>query len=298
MDQPAASSHSRPGGAGTLAGRSVARIGYGAMQLEAAGSGAQRADAVALLRRARELGVDHVDTASFYGGGLVNELIREALSPFDDDLVLVSKVGALHRGGGLVAAQRPTELRLSVEDDLRTLGTDRVDVVNLRRLDARPGLVAEGEQVVDLDDQLSELVALRDEGKLAAIGLSNVDADQLRQALPVGVACVQNEYSLVERRHESLLEIAAENDVAWVPFCPLGSGFANHEKVTDLPDVRRVAQELGRTPAEVGLAWLLARDPNVLLIPGTSSTVHLEQNLAAGELLAQEGAADALATLG
>ncbi len=125
-----------------------------------------------------------------------------------------------------------------------------------------------------------------------------MSAEQLRQAVPVGVVCVQNEYSLVQRQHEALLALAAAHDVAWVPFCPLGSAFTGRQKVTDLHDVRRVAAELGRTPAEVGLAWLLARDPHVLLIPGTASVAHLEQNLAAGELLHQDGAAEALATLG
>ncbi|WP_122619338.1 aldo/keto reductase [Streptomyces sp. Tu 4128] len=277
----------RPGGAGRLAGRTVSRIGYGAMQLERLH--ADRAAAVALLRRAVELGVDHVDTAQFYGDGFVNEVIREVLGPSDgsDDVVVVTKVGADPDPDGplpLRPAQRPDELRASVEDNLRSLGTDRLAVVNLRRLDTGPGLRAEGDQVVDLDDQLAVLTTLRDEGKIGGIGLSSVTPDGLRRALPVGVVCVQNAYSLVSRADEDLLRLCAAEDIAWVPYFPLGGAFPAMPKVADEPAVHAVARSLGRTPAQVGLAWLLHHAPNVLLIPGTADAAHLAANIEVGEV--------------
>ncbi|CAL9670231.1 aldo/keto reductase [Streptomyces sp. enrichment culture] len=274
----------RPGGAGALAGRTVSRIGYGAMQLERLH--ADRAAAVAFVRRAAEHGVDHFDTAQFYGNGFVNEVLGEALAGVDDALV-VSKVGADPDPGGprpLRTAQRPEELRASVEDNLRSLGADRIAVVNLRRLDTGPGLRAEGDQVVDLDDQLAVLTALRDEGKVGAIGLSAVTPDVLRRALPAGIVCVQNSYSLVSRDDEDMLRLCAAEGIAWVPFFPLGGAFPGMPKVSDEPVVHTVAQSLGGTPAQVGLAWLLHHAPNVLLIPGTADAGHLADNLAAGGL--------------
>lgn len=182
-----------PGGIANLAGRPVARVGYGAMQLEHGSEGA----AEAVLRRAVELGVDHLDTAQFYGHGTVNGRIRAALHPYPEHLVLATKVGATADPGTdrLRAAQRPAELRAEVEANLSTLGVERLDVVNLRRMDTAPGLVAKGDQRVPLDDQLAEMAALRQEGKIAAIGLSNISAEQVRHALPVGLACVQNAFS-------------------------------------------------------------------------------------------------------
>jgi pyridoxine 4-dehydrogenase len=277
-----------PGGEALLAGRPVARVGYGAMQLaERPGRAPLPPDeAIALLRAAVELGVNHFDTAQFYGAGLANDLIRRALAPYAGDIVLVSKVGADHVDAPfpLKPAQRPHELRASVEDNLASLGVDQLAVVNLRRLDIQPGLLATGDQVVDLDDQLAELVALREEGKIGAIGLSNVRLDQLRQALPVGVACVQNAYSLVERSGEPMLDLCAAEGIAWVPFFPLGSAFPGRPKVTDQPAVVEAARALGATPSQVGLAWLRQHAPNVLLICGTSSLDHLRENVAAGEL--------------
>ncbi|WP_375485600.1 aldo/keto reductase [uncultured Jatrophihabitans sp.] len=276
----------RPGGTGRLAGRDVARIGYGAMQLVERGDRPQldEAAAVAVLRRARELGVDHLDTAQFYGDGVANAFIRAALHPYDDALTLVSKVGAERRpGDGLVPAQRPTELRAQVEANLRTLGADRLAAVNLRRMDARPGIVADGDQLVDLDSQLAELVALRDEGKIGGIGLSNVSAEQVQAALPVGPVCVQNADNLLDR-HDGLLALCAAHDIAWVPFFPLGSAFPGAAKVVGDATVQRVAARLGVTPAQVGLAWLLARDPHVLLICGTADVGHLAENVAAGSV--------------
>ena len=251
---------------------------------------AQRAsfeDAVAVLRRAVELGVNHIDTASFYGPGEVNRRIREALAPYPDDLVIVSKVGARYTGDEPVplgAAQRPAELRAAVEDDLRQLGLDQIPVVNLRRLDLGPGLAAEGDQIVDVDDQLAEMIALRDEGKIGGIGVSSVPLDVLRRALPAGIACVQNAYSLLDRSHEEMLDVSRTENIAWVPFFPLGSSFPGFPKVADNEVVREIARELGVIPAQVGLAWLLAHAPNTLLIPGTRSIAHLEENLGAGDV--------------
>jgi pyridoxine 4-dehydrogenase len=277
-----------PGGEALLAGRPVARVGYGAMQLAERPGRAPLppGEAIALLRAAAELGVNHFDTAQFYGAGLANDLIRRALAPYPGDVVLVSKVGADHVEAPfpLKPAQQPHELRASVEDNLASLGVDRLAVVNLRRLDIQPGLLATGDQVVDLDDQLAELVALREEGKIGAIGLSNVRLDQLRQALPAGIACVQNAYSLVERSGEPVLDLCAQEGIAWVPFFPLGSAFPGRPKVTDQPAVIETARALGTTPSQVGLAWLRQHAPNVLLISGTSSLDHLRENVAAGEL--------------
>jgi aryl-alcohol dehydrogenase-like predicted oxidoreductase len=262
-------------------------VGFGAMQLAERGhQGAPARDtALAVLQRAVELGVNHIDTAEFYGGGVVNELIRSALHPYSDDLVLVSKIGAEHDDEkGLVPAQRPEQLRAGVEANLRSLGVEQVSVVNLRRLDAGPGIEATGDQRVDLDSQLAEMVALRDEGKIGGIGLSNVTIEQLHQALPVGIECVQNFYNLLDRSGEPLLNVCREHDLSWVPFFPLGSAFAALPKVTEHPAVIAAATALDVTPAQVGLAWLLAHDPHVLIIPGTSSMTHLPENVAAGNI--------------
>jgi pyridoxine 4-dehydrogenase len=272
-----------PGGTGGIGSNAVARVGYGAMQLFEASFD----DAVAVLRRAVELGVNHIDTASFYGPGEVNRRIREALAPYPDDLVIVSKVGARYTGEQpipLAAAQRPAELRAAVEDDLSQLGLDRIPVVNLRRMDLGPGVAAEGDQVVDVDDQLAEMVALRDEGKIGGIGVSSVPLDILRRALPAGIACVQNAYSLLDRSQEEMVDVCTTEDIAWVPYFPLGSAFPGFPKVGDNPVVVGVAGELGATPSQVGLAWLLAHAPTTLLIPGTRSIAHLEENLGAGDV--------------
>jgi aryl-alcohol dehydrogenase-like predicted oxidoreductase len=251
------------------------------MQLEHAAAG--RDAAVAILRQAAHAGVNHIDTAQFYGSA--NALIHDALAPYPDELVLVSKVGAARNASGqLTAAQRPEQLRDQVEANLATLGTGQLDVVNMRRIDAGPGLTAAGDQQVSLDDQLAELSALRDGGKIGAIGLSNVSAGQLRQALPAGIACVQNSYSVLDRSAEPVLQLCREHDIAWVPFFPLGSAFPNRPKVTGHPTIAAVAAGLGATPAQVALAWLLAHYGNTLLIPGTSDPAHLAQNIASGSL--------------
>ncbi|MFE2465077.1 aldo/keto reductase [Streptomyces mirabilis] len=278
----------------SFADRTVLRVGYGALQLERLHD--RRDEAVQLLCHAVELGVDHVDTAEFYGFGFVNDVIREALRP-EDGVLVVTKVGADPNPGGrlpLRLAQRPEQLRASVEDNLRSLGVDRLPVVNLRRLDTGPGLRPEGDQVVGLDDQLAVMTALRDEGKIGAIGLSSVTLDGLRRALPAGIACVQNAYSLVSRDDEDMLQLCAAEGIAWVPFFPLGGAFPGLPKVTEEPVVHAVAESLGVAPSQVVLAWLLHHAPNVLLIPGTADAAHLEANLAAGKITFD---AETLATL-
>lgn len=200
--------------------------------------------------------------------------------------MIVSKVGARSSTGAerLSLAQRPADLRAAVELDLNGLGLERIPVVNLRRADMGPGLIAEGDQVVAIDDQLAEMIALRDEGKIGAIGISNVNLATVRRALPAGIVCVQNVYNVLDRVHDDELAFCAERGIAWVPYFPLGSALPGVPKVADDTVVRRIARELGVTGAQIGLAWLLARSPNVLLIAGTTSVAHLEQNVAAGEI--------------
>ncbi|AFP41019.1 Aldo/keto reductase [Mycolicibacterium smegmatis MC2 155] len=282
-----------PGGLSSIDSRPVARVGYGAMGL---GPSVPADDAEALLRRALELGVNHIDTASFYDDGEVNRRIRGALSPYPDDLVIVSKVGARPATGPvpLALAQRPAELRAAVERDLTELGVERIAVANLRRADIGPGLVATGDQVVDLDDQLAEMIALRDEGKIAAIGMSNIDLDTARRAAPAGIVCIQNAYNLLNRTGADVLEFARQQDIAFVPYFPLGSAFPGFPKVSQNAVVRAVAAETGAAPAQIGLAWLLAHAPNILLIAGTSSIDHLEQNVRCGDIRLSDTAIAAL----
>lgn len=285
---------SRPGGTAQFAGRTVSRIGYGAMQLARLHD--DRDAALAVLRRAIESGVDHIDTAQFYGDGFVNGLLREAIRP-QDDVMVVSKVGATPDPGApipLRPAQRPEELRADVEANLVSLGLERIPVVNLRRLDAGPGLRATGDQVVDLDDQLAVMTAMRDEGKIGAIGLGSVTLDGLRRAIPAGIACVQNAYSLITRDDEAMLQLCRAEGIAWVPFFPLGSAFPQMPKVTDEAAVLAAAASLGRTPAQVGLAWLLHHAPHVLLIPGTAGIEHLDENIAAGTITFDQATLDTL----
>lgn len=268
-------------GSFSLGSASVYRLGYGAMQLPGPGVMGPPKDrdlALAVLRRAIELGVNHIDTAQFYGPDVSNELIREALHPYPSGLALVSKVGAERDDeGGFVPRQKPSELRKGVEDNLASLGVEQLAAVNLRRLEI-PGTAS-----VAFEDQLGEFAALRDEGKIAGIGLSNVTPEQVSSAASsVGIVCVQNPYSLVDRLDEETLKLCVEQGIAYVPFFPLGSAFPGHPKVVDHAGARSVAERLGVTAAQVGLAWLLARSPNVMLIPGTSSVAHLEENLAVG----------------
>jgi pyridoxine 4-dehydrogenase len=247
------------------------------------GPPSDRDEALAVLRRAVELGVNHIDTAQYYGPDVANELIHEALHPYPDDLVLVSKVGAAREAdGGWVPAQRPEELRQGVEENLRSLAVERLDVVNLRLMGEEEG---ERGPAVPFEEQLAIMVELREEGKIGGIGLSNVTLEQVRAGLAhTQIACVQNQMSLLHRDAETLLELCRDAGIAFVPFFPLGSAFPGMPKVTEQPAVREAADRLGATPAQVGLAWLLTRSPNVLLIPGTSSLTHLEENLAASDV--------------
>ncbi|MEV3907121.1 aldo/keto reductase [Streptomyces canus] len=297
ISQLTASGALRAGGNGRLAGRTVSRIGFGAMQLERLRT--DRRAAITMLRRCIELGTDHIDTAQFYGHGFVNEAIREAVRP-EDDVMVVSKVGAEPDPHGplpLRLAQRPEQLRAGVEDNLATLGLEQIPLVNLRRTDTGPGLRAAGDQLVALDDQLAVMIALRDEGKIGAIGLSSVSLDVLRRALPAGIACVQNAYNLLTRDDEDMLRLCLAEGIAWVPYFPLGSAFDGMPKVTDEPAVIAAARELNVTPAQIGLAWLLRHAPNVLLIPGTADPEHLEANVRAGAVTLDEATLSALDAL-
>jgi pyridoxine 4-dehydrogenase len=260
----------------------VGRIGYGAMKLTGwpRGDRPDRDTALAVLRRAVELGVNHIDTSHYYSrdGVAANELIREALHPYPADLVLVTKVGALIEGSdiGLPREQltglTPDGLRRGVEANLRSLGVDRIDVVNLRLGDdpSEPSLAA----------PLGALLALRDEGLIRHLGVSNVSAAQVAEARGIGpIACVQNAYNLARRDDDALVDACAEAGIAYVPFFPVG-GF---QPVT-AQHLQAVAERHGTTGPQVALAWLLARSPNILLIPGTGSLTHLSENLAAGTL--------------
>ena len=263
----------------TLGDHTVRRLGYGAMQL--AGKGvfgppSDRAEAIAVLREAVESGVNHIDTSDFYGPHVTNEIIREALHPYDNDLVIVTKVGA---GRGADASWYPAfsraELTQAVHDNLRNLGLDVLDVVNLRAMFDVHG-PAEG----SLDEPLEVLAGLKQQGLIRHIGLSNVTAKQIEDAGKItDIACVQNQYNLAHRQDETLIDTLASRGVAYVPFFPLG-GFSPLQSST-LSDV---AARLNATPIQVALAWLLQRSPNILLIPGTSSRGHLRENLAAARI--------------
>lgn len=286
-----------------LAGHDVRRIGFGAMQLPGPGVFGPPRDhdaAIAVLRRAVELGVNHIDTSQFYGPNVANELIREALSPYPEALVLVSKVGARRDDqANWLPQQRPQDLKAQVHENLRTLGVEQLPVVNLRfmgRADI-PGEAYEAvkDDLAPLEDQLVAMQELVDEGALASFGISNVDTDQARTAIEAGAVCVQNAYNLLHRDDDPTLQLCTERGIAYVPFFPLGSAFPGMPKVTEDERVRSIAQRLGATPAQVGLAWLLARADNILLIPGTSSVAHLEENLGAADV---ELGAEDLAELG
>jgi len=273
-----------------LANRPVRRMGFGAMQLPGPGVFGPPKDrdlVLAILRRAVDAGVNHIDTAQFYGPDVANELLHEALYPYPDDLVLVSKVGAARNDKGeWIGAQRPEDLRGGVEANLRSLELDQIPVVNLRR---------HPESDVPFADQLEEMIALRDEGLIAGIGLSNATLEQYSEARArTEVACVQNAYNLADRSDQAVFDACQADGVPYVPFFPLGSAFHPENPVLGAPAVKETAARLGATPAQVALAWLLHLGPNVLLIPGTSSLKHLDENLAAGELVLDQAAVDVL----
>jgi pyridoxine 4-dehydrogenase len=249
-----------------------------------------RAAAIAVLRRAVELGVDHIDTAEYYGPGVANELIRAALRPYPAGLALVSKVGARRdASGGVLRYDRPAELRRGIEDNLRSLAVDQLTVVNLRVMDdAPPGPYFE--------DQLAAMVAAREDGLIGGIGLSNITPGHLRRALAsTDIACVQNLLNRDDRRSMPVLAECHAHGIAFVPFFPLGSGFASGgTAVQASPAVVATAARLHVTPAQVALAWLLDLRPEVLLIPGTSSIGHLEENLAVADIELDAEARDVL----
>jgi pyridoxine 4-dehydrogenase len=272
----------------------VARVGFGAMQLPGPGVFGPPRDrdaAIAVLRRAVELGVDHIDTAQYYGPDVANELIRAALHPYRDGLALVSKVGARRdNSGGWLRYDRPDQLRQGIEDNLRALGIDQLAAVNLRVMDN-----AEPDQ--RFDDQLAAMAKAREEGLIGGVGLSNVTRGHLLHALAVTeIACVQNPMNLADRASTPVLEECHARGIAFVPFFPLGSAFARGNPVLGDPRVSAIAARLGHTPAQVALAWLLSLRPNVLLIPGTSSTHHLEENMAAAEVELDTEARELLAS--
>jgi pyridoxine 4-dehydrogenase len=256
-----------------LGDRSVNRLGYGAMQLagpHVMGPPADRDAAIAVLRRAVELSVDHIDTSDYYGPHVTNEIIREALHPYPDELTIVTKVGARRTADGhWPEALTPGELRQAVHDNLDHLGVDVLDVVNLRL----PGFADPVER--SLAEPFEALVQMQEEGLIRHLGVSNVSVQMFAEAQSIGrVVCVQNHYNLVHRDDDPLIDALAREGIAYVPFFPLG-GFTPLQSAA----LETVARRLETTPMEIALAWLLARSPNLLLIPGTSSVAHLEENL-------------------
>jgi aryl-alcohol dehydrogenase-like predicted oxidoreductase len=266
-----------------LGDKPVNRIGFGAMQLAGPGVFGPPRDpdaARAVLRRAIELGVNHIDTSQYYGPNVVNQLIHDALHPYPEDLRLVTKLGARRDdNGGWLPWDDPAALRQGLEDNLRTLQVERIDAVNMRLMD-------ENDSEGKLEEQLGTLEDLRQEGKLDMIGVSNAGTETLRRALElVDIACVQNPFSVVNRAGEDELALCEEHGIAFVPFFPLGSAFTGGPKqLAADPAVAEVADKHGVTPSQIALAWLLHRSERILLIPGTSSVGHLEENMAAGEI--------------
>lgn len=276
-----------------LLGR-VRRMGFGAMQLPGPGvfgPPRDRDEAIAVLRRVVELGIDHIDTAQYYGPDVANELIHAALHPYPEDLVIVSKLGARRDDtGGWHEAGAPDELRAGLHDNLRSLEVDCVPVVNLRVIDAG----ADG----PFDDQLETMISMRDEGLIGDIGISNVSPTQFEKAVAAtDIACVQNAYSVADRSSAPILRACEERDIAFVPFFPLGSGFARENPVLGSEAVRSTAARLHATPAQIALAWLLDHSPNILLIPGTSSRGHLAENVAAADIELDDEAREVLGPL-
>src|ERR1700753_895704 len=277
----------------SLGSVTVRRMGFGAMQLPGPGVTGPPRDrdaALAVLRRAVELGVQHIDTAQAYGPDVANELIRTALFPYPDDLALVSKVGVRRdTSGGWLTAGDPAQLRQDIEENLRRLHVGQLAAVNLRvkdgaRLDQR------------FDDQLAAMVKAREDGLIGGIGLSGVTREHLVYAAGwTDIVCVQNQLNLVDRASMPVLEDCYARGIAFVPYFPLGSAFSPANAVLGHRQVIRPAQRLGCTPGQVALAWLLSLRPNVLLIPGTSSVRHLEENLAAADVELDPQARDQLA---
>lgn len=272
-----------------LGDRQIGRMGYGAMQLAGPGAYGPPADetkAIQVLRDAVEAGVRHIDTSDFYGPHITNRLIKKALYPYPDDLCIVTKVGAKRDAqANWLPAMSGAELTRAVEDNLRHLGLEALEVVNLRSM-----LDAQQPTEGSLEDALEALIALKARGLIRHIGLSNVTARQITDAQKMTpIVCVQNLYNVANRHNDALIDSLAAQGIAWVPFFPLG-GFSPLQST----QLNEVAQSLNATPMQVALAWLLQRAPNILLIPGTSSPVHLQENLASTRLALP---ADALAKL-
>ncbi|MBK5960103.1 oxidoreductase [Rhodoplanes elegans] len=278
-----------PAGTYRLGDRTVGRLGYGAMQLAGPGVFGPPKDpdtARAVLREAVASGVTHIDTSDFYGPHVTNILIREALHPYPDDLVIVTKVSA-RRGADAswIPAMSPAELTQAVHDNLKNLGLDVLEVVNFRSM-----LDVHGPAEGSLEPQLTVLAELREKGLICHIGLSNVTAKQIADAQKmVPIVCVQNMYNVAQRADDALIDALARDGIPYVPFFPLG-GFTPLQSST----LDTVAKQLGATPMQVALAWLLRRAPNILLIPGTSSLAHLRENLAAAALHLPDDAMAAL----
>lgn len=275
-----------------LGSRTVRRIGYGAMQLAGPhvfGPPKDRAAAVAVLREAVASGIDHIDTSDAYGPHITNQIIREALHPYPKQLTLVTKVGATRGAQGTWdPAYTADDLRSQVHENLRNLGVETLDIVNLRIM-----FNAMAPMEGSIAEQLSALMQLRDEGKVRHIGLSNVTARQVTEGRALTeIVCVQNMYNLVHRDDDALIDSLAEARIAYVPFFPLG-GFSPLQSEA----LSAVAKARDATPMQVALAWLLRRAPNILLIPGTSSLVHLRENLAAATLELDDAAMKALEKL-
>ncbi|HHQ6629981.1 TPA: aldo/keto reductase family oxidoreductase [Serratia fonticola] len=263
----------------TLGTHTVKRLGYGAMQLAGPGVFGPPKDpetAIAVLREVVARGVNHIDTSDFYGPHYTNQIIRQALHPYADDLVIVTKIGARRdEQGAWLPAFSPAELTQAVHDNLRNLGLDVLDVVNLRCMFDAHG-PAEG----SIEEPLSVLAELQQQGLVRHIGLSNVTSAQVAQGQKIcEIVCVQNNYNLAHRDDDALIDELAGKGIAYVPFFPLG-GFTPLQSTT----LSEVAQQVGASPMQVALAWLLQRSPNILLIPGTSSLAHLKENLAVAQL--------------
>jgi pyridoxine 4-dehydrogenase len=259
--------------------RTVKRLGYGAMQL--AGKGVfgppkDRKAAVAVLREAVASGVNHIDTSDFYGPHVTNQIIREALHPYPEDLVICTKVGAVRgNDGSWLPAAEPEDIKRGVHDNLRNLGLDALEIVNMRIM----GKIHEPSEG-SIEKQVAALADLQRQGLVRHIGLSNVTSSQVAEAQGIAkIVCVQNQYNLVQREDEALVAELAGKGIAYVPFFPLG-GFTPIQS----SGLSKIAQEIGATPMQVALAWLLHRSPNILLIPGTSSLEHLRENLKVAEL--------------
>jgi aryl-alcohol dehydrogenase-like predicted oxidoreductase len=280
-------STSLPGGTWTLGDLTVTRFGYGAMQLAGPwvmGPPADHDGALAVLREAVGLGITHIDTSDAYGPRITNELIREALRPYPDSLFIATKVGANRDAqGGWPTARRPEDLRKQVHENLQSLGVEVLDLVNMRMGDA------EGPRAGSLAEAFETLVELQQEGLIGHLGVSNATADQVAEAQGIApIVCVQNMYNLAHRHDDDLIGRLAADGIAYVPFFPLG-GFAPLQSEA----LSGVAARLGAAPMSVALAWLLQRSPNILLIPGTSSTAHLRENIAgAGLALSDEDVAE------